>query len=147
MKLQYKILIGLLALTISFGIGYYATPTKIQEKVRVEYKDSKVEVKTKIVYRDKITKPDGTIIESEVEKEDTNTVEKSEGSIATEKIAVKDSGLVLNVLSVKSIKDITGDTGIQIGIFKRVLGALGIAGSLTGYKDEKLLAVGVSWSF
>lgn len=147
MKLQYKILIGLAALAVSFGIGYYATPTKIKENVRIEYKDSKVEVKTKIVYRDKITKPDGTIIEKEVEKEDTNTKEESETKIATEKIAVKDAGLVLGVLGVKSIKDITGDTGIQIGVSKRVLGALGIAGSVTGYEDEKLIAVGISWSF
>ena len=69
MKLQYKILAAIITLAISFGIGYYATPTKVQEKVKIEYKDSKVEVKTKIVYRDKITKPDGTIIEKEVEKD------------------------------------------------------------------------------
>lgn len=144
MKLQYKILIGLAALAVSFGIGYYATPTKIQETVKVEYKDSKVEVKTKIVYRDKITKPDGTIIESEVEKEDTNTVEKSEGSIATEKIAVKDSGLVLGVLGIIDADKPVDGIKYGITVSKRVLGAVTIHGLVT---TDKQIGVGVGWEF
>jgi hypothetical protein len=144
MKLQYKILIALAALAISFGIGYYATPTKIQETVKVEYKDSKVEVKTRIVYRDKVTKPDGTIIESEVEKEDTNTVEKSEGSVATEKVSVKDSGLVLGVLGIVDTDKPVDGIKYGITVSKRVLGAVTVHGLVT---TDKQIGVGVGWEF
>lgn len=144
MKLQYKILIGIAALAVSFGIGYYATPAKIQEKVRVEYKDSKVEVKTKIVYRDKITKPDGTIIEKEVEKEDTNTREESESKIETEKIAVKDTGIVLGVLGIIDVEKPTDSVKYGLSVSKRVLGAVTVHGLVTNKLE---LGVGVGWSF
>lgn len=144
MKIQYKILIGLAALAVSFGIGYYATPTKIQETVKVEYKDSKVEVKTKIVYRDKITKPDGTIIEKEVEKEDTNTREESESKIETEKIAVKDSGIVLGVLGIIDVDKPTDGIKYGISASKRVLGAVTVHGLVTNKLE---LGVGVGWTF
>ena len=144
MKLQYKILIGVAALAVSFGIGYYATPTKIKENVRIEYKDSKVEVKTKIVYRDKITKPDGTIIEKEVEKEDTNTEEKSEGSVATEKISVKDSGLVLGVLGIIDVDKPTDGVKYGLSVSKRVLGAVTVHGIVT---TDKQIGAGIGWSF
>ena len=121
MKLQYKILIGIIALAVSFGIGYYATPTKIQETVKIQYKDSKVEVKTKIVYRDKITKPDGTIIEKEVEKEDTNTKEESETKIATEKIAVKDAGISIQALSIFNIEKLSDKKEYGFFIKKRII--------------------------
>lgn len=144
MKLQYKILIGAIALAISFGIGYYATPTKIQETVKIQYKDSKVEVKTKIVYRDKITKPDGTIIEKEVEKEDSNTKEESEAKIATEKIAVKDTGLVLGVLGIIDVDKPTDGVKYGLSVSKRVLGAVTVHGLVT---TDKQIGAGVGWSF
>lgn len=144
MKLQYKILIAVAALAVSFGFGYYATPTKIQETVKVEYKDSKVEVKTKIVYRDKITKPDGTIIEKEVEKEDTNTKEESETKIATEKIAVKDAGLVLGVLGIIDVEKPTDGVKYGLSVSKRVLGAVTVHGLVTNKLE---LGVGIGWSF
>lgn len=144
MKTTHKIILAIVALAISFGIGYYATPTKVVEKVKVEYKESKVEVKTKIVYRDRVTKPDGTIIESEVEKEDTNTTEKSEGSVATEKIAVKDSGLVLGILGIVDVDKPTDGVKYGVSVSKRVLGAVTVHGSVT---TEGRLGVGLGWSF
>ena len=144
MKLQYKILAAIIALAISFGIGYYATPTKVQEKVKIEYKDSKVEVKTKIVYRDKITKPDGTIIEKEVEKENTNTEEKSEGSQQSEKIATKDTGLTLGLLGIVDVAKPTDGVKYGVSVSKRVLGAVTVHGLVT---DQREVGVGVGWSF
>lgn len=144
MKLQYKILAAIIALAVSFGIGYYATPTKIQEKVKIEYKDSKVEVKTKIVYRDKITKPDGTVIEKEVEKEDTNTEEKSEGSQQSEKIATKDTGLVLGLLGIVDVAKPTDGVKYGVSVSKRVLGAVTVHGLVT---DKREIGAGIGWSF
>lgn len=144
MKLQYKILAAIIALAISFGIGYYATPTKVQEKVKIEYKDSKVEVKTKIVYRDKITKPDGTVIEKEVEKEDTNTEEKSEGSQQSERIATKDTGLTLGLLGIVDVAKPTDGVKYGVSVSKRVLGAVTVHGLVT---DKREIGAGIGWSF
>lgn len=144
MKLQYKILIGAVALAVSFGIGFYAKPAKVIEKVKIEYKDSKVEIKTKIVYRDKITKPDGTVIEKEVEKEDTNTKEKSEGYTDTEKVTINDSGLVLGVLGILDIGSTQDGVKYGVSVSKRVLGAVTVHGLVTNKLE---LGVGVGWSF
>jgi len=142
-----KVLIGTLLLAISFTAGYYATPTKVEEVVKVEYKEAKVETKTKVVYRDRITHPDGTVVEKEVEREDS--VAKTDINYAAEssKVSTKAVGLVLSGLVVKSIKDIGGDSGAQIVVSKRLIGALGVTGSFTSYKNEKLAAVGLNWSF
>lgn len=144
MKTIHKIILAIVTLAISFGIGYYATPTKVVEKVKVEYKESKVEVKTKIVYRDRVTKPDGTIIESEVEKEDTNTTEKSEGSVATEKTVVKDTGLVLGVLGIIDVDKPIDGVKYGVSVSKRILGAVTVHGLVT---DRREIGAGIGWSF
>jgi hypothetical protein len=60
-----KIILLIISLAISFSIGYFATPTKIETKTIVKTETVKVEGKTRIVYRNKITKPDGTVTENE----------------------------------------------------------------------------------
>lgn len=150
MIIDKKILIVLgsvLLLVISFSLGYYATPTKTIVKQVVKTETVKVEGKTRIVYRNKVTLPNGTITENEVEKEETNTKEESKSVATFEKLTVKDLGLTISALAVKPINDLNGETGGQIVLSKRLLGAVNITTSATVYKNDKLLGVGVGWSF
>jgi len=71
MSNKYKVLLSILVLAVTFTAGVFSRPAKVKTNTVVETKIVKEEAKTRIVYRDKITKPDGTIIEKEVEREDT----------------------------------------------------------------------------
>ncbi len=78
-------LIGLALLGGAFAAGRYSAPPDVREVERVEFRDRVVEVirevkvkqaaeiKTVVVYREKVTKPDGTVIEKETSKADTET--------------------------------------------------------------------------
>jgi hypothetical protein len=144
MTTKTKILLGIVALIISFGIGYFATPTKVVEKQVVKTETVKVEGKTKIVYRDRIVYPDGTIRETEEEREETNTREESSSVATNEKSTTKDSGLTLSALAVVSIDDIKGEREYAVHVSKRVLGALNVSAMAT---TDKKIGVGLGWSF
>lgn len=148
MKVQYKILLSILILAISFTTGYFASPTKVVERVKVEYKTVKEEAKTRVVYRDKITKPDGTIIEKEVEREDTLVKEKVDYKGESEKVATKDLGLVLGVTTTVPLSDIKGSRQYSVIASKRLIGALnGIVGVGVGSNNQLTGTVGLGWSF
>ena len=142
-----KALISIAVLAIVFTAGRFSKSTKVETKTVTKVETVKVEGKTRIVYRDRVISPDGTITEKEVEREETNTREESNSVASSEKTVQNDVGLTLGALAVKSMKDIKGDTGIQITGSKRLVGAFGIGGSFTSFKDEKLVAAGVTWSF
>ena len=142
-----KIALSVLAIAIVFTAGRFSKPSKVETRTITKTETVKVEGKTRIVYRDRVISPDGTITEKEVEREDTNTREESSSVASSEKTITNDAGLTLSALGVKSLKDIGGETGAQIVLSKRLIGALGVSTSFTSYKYEKLAALGVSWSF
>lgn len=144
MKLPYKILAAITALAVSFGIGYYTTPTKIETKTVVKTETVKVEGKTRVVYRDKITKPDGTIVEKEVEREDSNSTEGTKSVAESETITTKDSGLVLGVLGIVDVSKPTDGIKYGVSVSKRVFGAVTVHGLVTNKLE---LGAGIGWSF
>lgn len=144
MNNKTKLLLIVAGLAISFGLGYFATPTKTVEKQVVKTETVKVEGKTKIVYRDRVVKPDGTIIESEVEKEETNTREESNTLASSEKTTVKDVGLTLSALAIKDVSELGKKTEFGVHVSKRVLGAVSVNVLAT---TDKKVGVGLGWSF
>lgn len=144
MKNKNKIILSVIALALSFGLGYFATPTKIETKEVVKVQIQKEEAKTKIVYRDKVTKPDGTIIEKEVEKEQSSSKEKSDSESIAERIETRDTGLTISALMVVPIEDIKSNREYSIVVSKRVFGALNVSGSVS---TEKSVGIGLGWSF
>ena len=144
MNLTTKIILASIALALSFGLGYFATPTKIETKEVVKTVVQKEEAKTKIVYRDRVTKPDGTIIEKEVEKEESKSKEKSESEKIAETETTKDTGFTLSALVVVPINNIQSDKEYAITASKRVLGALNVTGMVT---TERKIGIGLGWSF
>jgi hypothetical protein len=144
MKTVRKILPYIVALAISFGAGYYATPTKIETKTVVKTETVKVEGKTKIVYRDKITKPDGTIIEKEIEREDSKSTEETKSIAESKTITTKEAGLVLGVLGIIDTSSPQDGVKYGVSVSKRVLGSVTINGLVT---DKREIGVGLGWSF
>jgi phosphoenolpyruvate-protein kinase (PTS system EI component) len=144
MTTLHKIILAILSLAISFSIGYFATPTKIKTETVVKTETVKVEGKTRIVYRNKVTKPDGTITESEVEKEDTNTREESKSVAESKSTVSKDAGAIISILAIVDSTDIAGQREYGLNVSKRVLGSLTVTGLVT---TDKRLGVGLGWSF
>jgi len=139
-----KVLIVLALLAVSFGVGYFATPTKVKTEVKEVVKIVKEEQKTKIVYREKIVYPDGTTVEKEQEREDTNTRESSESTKTASSETTKDTGLTLSALAIVDVADIKGQREYGVHVSKRVLGALSVNVLAT---TDKKIGVGIGWSF
>jgi hypothetical protein len=139
-----NVIIGLLLVAVSFGVGYFATPTKVKTKVKEVVKIVKEEQKTKIVYREKIVYPDGTTVEKEQEREDTNTRESSESTKTASSEVTKDTGLTLSALAIVDVADIKGQREYGVTVSKRVLGAINVTGLVT---TDKKIGVGIGWSF
>jgi hypothetical protein len=147
MQLKTKIILIILTISIAYTAGYFTGPTKVEEKIKIEYKEAKKEIKTKIIYRDKITKPDGTVIEKEVEKEDTKTQTDTNFESNQTTVTTKDKGLVLSILSTVNISDLKEKEYHVIGS-KRVIGAINITGGLgVTEKGEIKISFGSGWSF
>lgn len=139
-----KALISIAVLAIVFTAGRFSKPTKVETKVVTKTETVKVEGKTRIVYRDRVISPDGTIREKEVEREDTNTREESSSVASSEKTITNDVGLTLSALAVVGVKDISGEREYAIVASKRLIGALNI--SVMATSDRKIGA-GLGWSF
>jgi len=139
-----KVLLSVLVIAVIFTAGRFSKPTKVETKVVTRVETVKVEGKTRIVYRDKITKPDGTVIEKEVEREDTNTREESNSVASSENTTTNDVGLTLSALAVVDVKDISGEREYAIVASKRLIGALNV--SIMATSDRKIGA-GLGWSF
>jgi hypothetical protein len=126
-----KIIFSVLALGLAFGAGYFTKPTKTVEVVKKEY--VKEEAKTKVVYREKITKPDGTITETEHEREDTRTV--VEAKQESSKVVENRVGLTLQALAYVPINDLTQrDYGVIVS--KRVFSNVVVGAMAT--TDKKI---------
>lgn len=139
-----NITIGLVLLALSFGAGYYATPSKVKTEVKEVVKTVKEEAKTKIVYREKIVYKDGTVVERETEREDTNTKESSESSRTSKNETTKDTGLTLSALAIADIKDVTGQREYGIHVTKRVFSNVVVGAMVT--TDKKIgISAGVSF--
>ena len=139
-----KIGLGVLILAVSFTAGRFSKPSKVQEKIVTKIEVVKEEAKTRIVYRDRVTSPDGTITEKEVETEETNTRTESSTASSSDKIVRNDVGLTLSALAIAPIKDIGGEREYALVASKRVLGGLNVAASIT---TDKKLGLGLGWSF
>lgn len=117
MTLKTKILILLAAIGIGFGVGYFTKPAKVVEVIKKEIvKEAAV---TKIVYRERVTRPDGTITETERSREDSRTSEqiKEESS----KTVINRIGLSISALAYAPTNKLTQ---IEYGVIitKRVVG-------------------------
>jgi hypothetical protein len=139
-----KVLIVLALLAVSFGVGYFATPTKVKTEVKEVVKIVKEEQKTKIVYREKIVYPDGTTVEKEQEREDTNTRESSDTTRTAVKETTKDIGLVLSALAIVDSSEISGHRDYGIHVTKRVFSSITVGVMAT---TDKKIGVSIGLSF
>lgn len=142
-----KLLLGTLILAITFTAGKYSNPAKVQTKEVVKIVTQKEEAKTRIVYRDKVTKPDGTIIEKEVEREDTQSKEVATLDKDTESTVTNDAGLVVSaVVSFRADKP-NGDREYSLIASKRLLGSLNATGLVGIDQGQIKIGIGTGWSF
>lgn len=139
-----KVLLAVLTIALIFTAGRFSKPTKVETKVVTKVETVKVEGKTRIVYRDRVISPDGTITEKEVEREETNTREESSSVASSEKTVQNDVGLTLSALAVVDVKDISGEREYAVVASKRLIGALNV--SVMATSDRKIGA-GLGWSF
>ena len=139
-----KVLLSVLVIAVIFTAGRLSKPTKVETKVVTKVETVKVEGKTRIVYRDRVISPDGTITEKEVEREETNTREESSSVASSEKTVQNDVGLTLSALAVVDVKDISGEREYALVASKGLIGALNV--SIMATSDRKIGA-GLGWSF
>lgn len=144
MNLTTKILFGTLSVAIVFTAGRYSKPTKVETKEVVKIVTQKEETKTRVVYRDKVTKPDGTIIEKEVEREDTQSKELAVTNKEFESVTMNDVGLVISTVVTFKATDPNGDREYSIIASKRLLGGLNMTGLVS---NQKRVGIGFGWSF
>lgn len=144
MNNKTKIGLGILALVIAFGIGRFSKPAKVETKEVVKTVVQKEEAKVKIVYKEKVTSPDGTTTEKEVSREDTNSTENSSTSKVSESSVKNDAGLTIQALAIANISDITGKQEYGLSVKKRVIGNLGFGILAT---TDKKIGVGISVDF
>lgn len=126
-----KIIFSVIALGLAYGAGYFTKPAKVVEVVKTEY--VKEEAKTRIVYREKVTKPDGTITETEQEREDTHST--TEAKTSSSKVVENRIGLTLQALAYAPYNNLTQrEYGVIIS--KRVFSNVVIGGMVT--TDKKV---------
>jgi hypothetical protein len=139
-----NVIIGIVALLVSFGAGYFATPTKIKTETKEVVKTVKEEAKTKTVYKERIIYKDGTIVEHEGSKEETNTKESNESSKNSSSSSTKDAGLTLSALAIVDSSDINGHRDYGIHVAKRVFSNITVGAMAT--TDKKIgVSVGVAF--
>lgn len=139
-----KIALSVLAIAVIFAAGRFSKPTKIETKVVTKTETVKVEGKTRVVYRDRVISPDGTITEKEVEREDTNTREESSSVASSEKTVTNDVGLTISALTYFPVSKPNSEPEYAVVASKRLLGALN--GTVMATSDKKL-GIGIGWSF
>lgn len=139
MTLKTKILILLAAIGIGYGIGYFTKPAKVVEVIKKEVvKEAAV---TKVIYREKTTRPDGTITETESSREDSRTSERS--SESSSKVVTNRIGLNIQALAYAPINNLT-DREFGVIVSKRVIG--NITAGVLATTDKKIgLTVGLEF--
>lgn len=127
----------LLVLGLGYGIGRYAQPAKVitktevktEIKEKIQYIEKKDEKRNVVVISDKVTKPDGTVIEHTETKDNTQINTNTDINIAkdtkietkTEVTQIRDSGLSVHAL-VLSKFDNLNDREYGVLIKKRIVG-------------------------
>lgn len=143
-----KIGLGILILGVTFGAGFFAKPAKVVVQTKEVVKTVTIvqEAKTKIVYRDIVTAPDGTKHETERSEERTDTSSSSAAeTVKTAKTATtNDLGLTLSMLAIVDSSDFSGHKDYGIHVTKRILGNLNVGILAT---TDKKIGVSVGLSF
>lgn len=145
MENKRNVIIGAVVLiALSFGAGYFATPTKVKTEVKEVVKTVKEEAKTRTVYKERIVYKDGTVVEREGEKESSNTKESNESTKTAKTDKTKDTGLTLSALAIVDSSDIKGHRDYGIHVTKRVFSNITVGAMAT--TDKKIgLSVGLSF--
>lgn len=139
-----NVIIGLVLLALSFGAGYFATPSKVKIETVEVIKTVKEEQKTKVVYKEKIVYKDGTTVEREREEESSNTRETSDTTRTASKETTKDTGLTLSALAIVDSSDIKGHRDYGIHVTKRVFS--NITAGIMATTDKKIgVSVGLTF--
>ena len=139
-----NILIGIVALSLSFGLGYFATPNKVVTKEVVKTVVQKEEGKTIVITKERIVTPDGTITEKETSREDSNSREFAQSESSSEKKVTKDLGLTISALSIVDLNNRKGEQEYAVNVSKRVFGAVSATVQVS---TEKKVGIGLGWSF
>lgn len=143
-----KIGLSCLVLLVAFGAGYFSKPSKIKTEIKEITKTVivKEEAKTRIVYREKVTKSDGTITEKEIEKEETKTTEnsRSDSSKTSNTEITNHSGITIQALAIVDVRNISGEREYGLYFKKRVFANISIGTLLT---TDKKVGVGVGVDF
>ena len=147
-----KIIVGgLIILGVGFGIGKYSQPakviTKTETKEVVKFVEKKEERKNVVVITDKVTKPDGTVIEHTETKDKTEINTDTNINIAkdtkTESTQIRDSGLSIQALAITKLDDFNNrEYGVLVK--KRIVGNIS-ASALATHKGTIGIAVGLDF--
>jgi hypothetical protein len=146
--LKSKITIIVAVLMIGVGIGYFTKPTKVETRT-VEVEKTKVvqkEGKSKYFYKKKIIKPDGTIEEIEVTKEEWDKLEAatSEKQSDTATVIKNDIGLSLSAFVLTPAKSLGKEMEYGVHVSKRVIGSVAVGVMAT--TDKKIgVSIGVDF--
>jgi hypothetical protein len=148
LDLKTKVVICIVLLAVGFGSGYFSKPTSVVTEIKevVKTVTVKEEAKTKVVYKDRIVHPDGTIEEHERSQEQTNTREASlnESSKTSNTETKNDVGLTLQALAIVDIKDITGTREYGIYVKKRIFSNISVGAIIT---TDKKIGAGIGLDF
>lgn len=137
-----------------FYIGKGQREIVIEEKIIYKEGETKIEYRDRTVIKEKIIKPDGTIIEREITKNIEKEIEKRSKELAQEiskKITPVLSNYSLGVrywlpLSYNELlnRQTYSKEGLEITAGKRIVGEIWLEG---GYKLDNSFSLGVSYKF
>lgn len=132
-----KIVLYIVSVVLAAGIGYFAKPAEVKEKIKTEV--IKEEGKTKIVEKEKIVYKDGTVIEREKTIDESHI--RTEIRKELEKTIKRDVGLTIQALAISSTKDFGKDLEYGVLVKKRLIG--NISGSVLATSTGKDYKVGI----
>jgi archaellum component FlaF (FlaF/FlaG flagellin family) len=153
---KQKIGLGVLALIIAFGCGYFAKPTKVEtvtKTVEVIKQDTSVkqnEKKNKKVTIDKHVNKDGSsdtktvITDNGSTETNTNTKTEIKKEDSSSTIVKNDIGLTISALAIVNSNDFTGKREYGVHITKRILGNVTIGAMAT---TDKKVGISVGMGF
>ncbi len=145
MENKRNVIIGALVLiSLSFGAGYFATPSKVKIETKEVINVVKEEQKTRVVYKERIVYKDGTVVEREGEREDSNTRESSDTTRTASKEMTKDTGLTISALAIVDLDKSIQEREYGIHVTKRVFSNIVVGGIVT---SDKKAGVSVGLTF
>jgi len=148
MDTKYKILIGLTAIGLSFGVGRFSKPAvvKIETVEVIKTQVVKEAAKEKIVTVEKIVYKDGTVKETTKteDREDTKESSNTESTKVANSETIRDAGISLNMLAIVDATNIQGNREYGVFVSKRVFSNVSVGVMAT--TDKKLgLSLGLSF--